>query len=156
MCTVHSESIQTLHVFKILCCNHARIVESIFFPSSSCTQYPIITKEKLKYHIDIRMQTLCYDTSNLAPVPPISLDHLWDVTTCGKFNWLDMLWKGTHLCIWGLTADNAYQSENQAMGSKELPVDLRDRIVSRHRFGEVYQKIILVEGSQEHSGLHNS
>ena len=50
-----------------------------------------IEKEKLKCHIDISIQTLCYDTWNLAQVPPISLDHVWDVYTpwlesiCGKW-----------------------------------------------------------------------
>ncbi len=82
-------------------------------------------------------------------MPPISLDHCWDVytpwleSTCCKLNWLDMIWKGTHLSIKGLTADNAYQSENQAMRSKELPVELRDRIVSRHRSGEGYKKCLV-------------
>ncbi|KAK3560390.1 hypothetical protein QTP86_008487 [Hemibagrus guttatus] len=35
----------------------------------------------------------------------------------------------------------ACQSTNQAMKSKELSVDLRDRIVSRHRSGEGYRNI---------------
>jgi transposase len=51
-----------------------------------------------------------------------------------------MFWKGTHLSIKGLRADNAYQSEKQTMRSKELPAELRDRIVSRHRSGEGYKK----------------
>ena len=38
----------------------------------------------------------------------------------------------------GPTLDSACQSKNQAMRSKELPVELRDRIVSRHRSGEGY------------------
>ena len=33
------------------------------------------------------------------------------------------------------------QSKNQAMRSKELSVQLQDRIVSRHRSGEGYQKM---------------
>ena len=33
------------------------------------------------------------------------------------------------------------QSEKQAMRSRELSLDLRDRIVSRHRSGEGYKKI---------------
>ena len=41
----------------------------------------------------------------------------------------------------GLTADNAYQSTNQAMRSRELPAELRDRIVSRHRSRESYKII---------------
>ena len=39
------------------------------------------------------------------------------------------------------TADSACQSKNQAMRSKLLSVELRDRIVSRHRSGEGYQKM---------------
>jgi hypothetical protein len=41
----------------------------------------------------------------------------------------------------GPTVDSACQSKNQAMRSKELYVELRDRIVSRHRSGEGYQII---------------
>ncbi len=47
---------------------------------------------------------------------------------------LDMIWKGTHLSIKGLTADNTYQSENQAVKSKDLPAELRNWIVSRQDF----------------------
>ncbi len=76
-------------------------------------------------------------------MPPISLDHCWDVSTAWlesscKLNWLDMIWKGTHLSIKGLIADNAYQSENQVMRSKDLSAELRAEIVSRHRSGEGY------------------
>uniref|UniRef100_A0AAZ3SLK9 Sleeping Beauty transposase HTH domain-containing protein n=1 Tax=Oncorhynchus tshawytscha TaxID=74940 RepID=A0AAZ3SLK9_ONCTS len=52
-----------------------------------------------------------------------------------------MMWKDTHLSIYGPTADSACQSKYQAMMSKELSVELRDRIVSRHRSGERYQNI---------------
>ncbi len=38
--------------------------------------------------------------------------------SCGKFNWLGMIWKGTHVLIKGITANNAYQSKKQALGSK--------------------------------------
>jgi hypothetical protein len=55
-------------------------------------------------------------------------------SSCGKSNWLDMIWKGP-------TVDSACQSKIQAMRLKELSVDLRDRIVSRHRSGEWYQKM---------------
>ncbi len=105
-----------------------------------------IKNKKLKYHIYIINQTLCNNTWNLAQMPPISLDHCWDISTpwlestCDKLHWLDMIWKGTYLSIKGLTADNAYRSVNQAMRSKELPAELRDRIVSRHRSGEGYTK----------------
>ena len=39
-----------------------------------------------------------------------------------------------------LTVDCTYQIKNQAMRWKELPIELRDRIVSRQRSGEGYQK----------------
>ena len=64
-----------------------------------------------------------------------------------------MIWEA-HTCIWGLTADNAYRSKIQAVRSKELPAEIRDRIVSRHRSGESYKKWCYIEGSQEHSGSH--
>ena len=51
----------------------------------------------------------------------------------------------------------ACQGKNQAMRWKELSVELWDRIVSRHRSGERYQKDACnIEGSQEYSGPHHS
>jgi hypothetical protein len=52
-----------------------------------------------------------------------------------------MIWKETHLSIQGPTVESAYQSKNQAMRLKKLSVELRDRIVSRHRSGEGYKNI---------------
>ena len=49
---------------------------------------------------------------------------------------MDMIWKGTHLSISGSAVGSACQNKNQAMRSKELSVERRDRIVSRHRSGE--------------------
>ncbi len=43
---------------------------------------------------------------------------------------MGMIWKGTHVLIKGPTADNAYQSKNQGLGSKELSVEIRNRFVS--------------------------
>ncbi len=43
-----------------------------------------------------------------------------------------MIWKGTNILIRGLTADNAYQSTNQALRSKEQSVELRNRFASSH------------------------
>ncbi|KAL0183511.1 hypothetical protein M9458_019207, partial [Cirrhinus mrigala] len=40
-----------------------------------------------------------------------------------------------------VAVNSACQSTNQAMQSKELSLDLRDRIVSRHKSGEGYRKI---------------
>ena len=55
-------------------------------------------------------------------MPPISLVPLWDVSTpsleytCGKFNWLDVIWKGTHMSISGL----AVEQKPRTMRLKEL------------------------------------
>ncbi len=54
---------------------------------------------------------------------------------------MGMIWKGTHVLIKGLTADNAYQSKNQALGSKEQSVELRNvRFASSHTSGEEFRK----------------
>ncbi len=70
--------------------------------------------------------------------------------TCGKFHWICMIWKGTHILIKGLTADNAYHSEKQALSSKELHVELRNRFTSSHIPGEELKKIYFIKGSQNH------
>ena len=46
-----------------------------------------------------------------------------------------------HTHTHGPTVDSACQSKNQAKRSKELFVELRDRIVSGYRSGEGYQNI---------------
>ncbi len=70
--------------------------------------------------------------------------------TCGKFNWIGLIWKGTHILIKGLTDENAYQSKNQALRSKKLPVELRNRIASSHIWRRVQKKICCIEVSQKH------
>ncbi len=71
--------------------------------------------------------------------------------TCGKFNWIGMIWKGTHVLIKGPTTDSAYQSKNQAQGSKELSAELRNRFASSHASGEEFRKkFCFIEGSQKH------
>ena len=81
--------------------------------STHYTLYPVMMKWKqvfrfickYKYLIYISIQTLCCETRNWAQVHPVSIDHPWDVSTtwmestCVKFNWLDIIWKGTHLSI---------------------------------------------------------
>ncbi len=116
--TVHSESIQTPFTFfnfmlQAWYCNCLKKISLIYTPYLIMTKWKqnfrnvckFIKKKKMKYHIYISIQTLCNITWNLAQVPPISLDHCWDVSThwlesiCGKLNWLDMIWKGTHFSI---------------------------------------------------------
>ncbi len=78
----------------------------------------------------------------------VDVTTLWVKSTCGKFNWMGMIWKGTHVLIKGLTA---YQSKNQALGSKELPVEVRNRIESSRTSGEDFRKTFcFIEGSHKH------
>ncbi len=81
----------------------------------------------------------------------VGVTRLWVKVTCGKFNWMGMIWKGTRVLIKGLTADHAYQSKKQALGSKEQSVELRNRFVSSHTSGEEFRKkFCFTEGSQKH------
>ncbi len=80
----------------------------------------------------------------------VGVTRLWVKVTCGKLNWMGMIWKGAHILIKGPTADNAYQSKNQALGSKEQSVELRNRFASSHTSGEEFRKkIFFIEGSQK-------
>ncbi len=63
---------------------------------------------------------------------------------------MGMIWKGTHVLIKGPTAGNAYQSKNQALGSKEQSVELRNRFVSSHRGEEFRNTFCFIERSQKH------
>lgn len=74
--------------------------------------------------------------TNLAPLPPISLNHLWNVSTL----WLECLCIALRkTCLYRLS--NAYQSKNQATKLK-MSAELRDEIVSRYRSGEGYIKML--------------
>ncbi len=75
----------------------------------------------------------------------VGVTRLWVKVTCGKFNWMGMIWKGTYVLIIGATADNAYQSKNQALGSKVQSLELRNRFASSYTSGEEF-----IEGSQKH------
>ncbi len=78
----------------------------------------------------------------------VGVTKLWVKVTCGKFNWMGMIWKGTHVLIKG---DNAYQSKNQALGSKEQSVELRNWFGPSHTSGEEFRKnIFFIEGLQKH------
>ena len=62
-CTEHSESIQTRWLFPNAITLHPyfKFDSIVFSPSSIYTQYPIMTKQKLKYHIYISIQIgLCW------------------------------------------------------------------------------------------------
>lgn len=71
-------------------------------------------------------------------------------------NWLDGTWKGTTPSTQkgpqGPTADNAWQSNKQAMVWKKVPVD---NCVRAHTWGRAssYKNVRLFESSEEHNDL---
>ena len=116
---MHSESIQTPSLFKFFV-SYILIIKLIkFFFSPSLINLHTIPHndkvktgldifcsfsqnkkiKKLKYHIYISIQTLCYAIQNWAQVHPGSIDHptTWLESTCGKFNWLDIIWKHKYI-----------------------------------------------------------
>ncbi len=77
--------------------------------------------------------------------------NLWQI----QLNWYDL----ERHTIKGLTAENAYQSKNQALRSKELPLELRNMIASSHTSAEEFwKKFCCFEGSQKHVAfiIHNA
>ena len=113
--TVPWESIQTpwlvQHFVALQPCS--KIDTIIFSPHQSTHNSPSWQRENrflemlanVLHFFYISIQTLCYETRKWAQVHPVSIDHPWDVSTtwlestCGECNWLDMIWKGTHLSI---------------------------------------------------------
>ncbi len=66
---------------------------------------------------------------------------------------MGMIWKGTHILIKGLIADNTYQNKKQALMSKEQSVELRNMFASSHTSSDVQNEIYFNdfnEGSQKH------
>ncbi len=81
----------------------------------------------------------------------VGVTKLWVKVICGKFNLMGMIWKGTHVSIKGPTADNAYQSKNQALGTKEQSEELRNRFASSNTSEEEFRnKFCFIEDSQKH------
>ncbi len=63
--------------------------------------------------------------------------------TCGKFNWMGMIWKGTHVLIKGLTAENAYQSKKTSPGVLRQATHLRKSSEKKCCFIEGSQKLVV-------------
>ncbi len=82
----------------------------------------------------------------------IDVTTLWvDLPVANSTEWV---WFGkAHVLIKGLLADNAYQSTNQALRSKELPVELRNRFLSSHTSGEEFQKLASLKGHRSMQSL---
>ena len=74
--------------------------------------------------------------------PLIILEMFLQLEIPPVVNYIDWTrFRKEHTCIQGPTFDSACQSKNQAMRSKELSVELHEKIMSRHRSGEGYQNI---------------
>ncbi len=80
----------------------------------------------------------------------VDVTTLWVKVTCGKFIWMAMIWKGTHLNK-SLIADNAYQSKiepkNQALRSKACRA--QKQVCVKPHISRRVQKC-LIEWSQMH------
>ncbi len=85
--------------------------------------------------------TLIYLTQVLS----ISSDHPWDGSTpsfessCVWLYWLDLIRK-PHTCLYKTLQLTVHVRANENHEVKELPEELRDRIVARHRSGQGYKK----------------
>ncbi len=114
-CTVHLECIHSALLFPHLLC-YSLIPKWIKFiilhkilktkPNNDNVKDVCLKSfETKKNHMYISIHSLCHDTQNWAQVHPVSTDHPWDVSTswlestCGKFSWLDMIWKA-HTCLY--------------------------------------------------------
>ena len=99
-----------------------------------------IKNEKQKYLIYISIQTLCYETRSWAQVHPLFIDHHLDVST----NWLSPPVVNSIDWTWFWKAHTfLYKVPKLShMRSKELSVELWDRIVTRNKSGEAYKKIL--------------
>ncbi len=87
--------------------------------------------------------TLIYLTQVLS----ISSDHPWDGSTpsfessCVWLYWLNLIRKATHLSYIRPYSSQCMSEQMRIMRSKELPEELRDRIVAMHRSGQGYKKM---------------
>ena len=92
-------------------------------------QIPYLNKysDPLLWDSKLSSGASCFDWSLLRCFYNLIGVHLWSNQLIGH--------------DYGPTDDSACQSKNQAMRSKVLSVELRDRIVPRHRSEEGYQKI---------------
>ncbi len=168
---VNNTDIQCLSkVFLPLNCCYAFFVAALIncfkllFPTSIYTPYTIMVKHT--HTILFFLRSLQIKKTEIIPLHKytyhflgqfkfssgafillVCVTRLWVKITCGKFNWMGMIWKGTHVLIKGSTADNAYQSKNQALGSKEVSVELRNRVASSHTPGKELRKNILLHWS---------
>ena len=86
----------------------------------------------------LRIQNLCYENRNWTQVHPVSNDHPSDISTtwldsiCGKLKWLDMIWKGTHTCLYKVPQLTVHvRAKAKPWGRRNFAI-LQDRIVLRH------------------------
>ena len=118
------------------CCRHFLVPLPKFVPRHSLGSE--------LYGQVLRIQTLCYETQNWAQVHPVSIGHPWDVSTTWStpvINSIDWTWFGkAHTCLYKVPQLTVH---GRALRSKELSVQLRDRIVSRHRLGKGTKTFLL-------------
>ena len=82
--------------------------------------------------LDIELRCILFPLIILEMLPQLN----WSPPVVNSIDWT---WFGkAHTCLY--KRSHSCQIKNQAMRPKKMSVELRDRIVSRHRFGEGYQK----------------
>ncbi len=95
----------------------------------------------------LSIQTLCCDThifnSGCCPFLLIILEMVLHLhLSPAVFDYTDWTWLGKHTPVYIRPYSSQCMSEQmRIMRSKELPEELRDRIVARHRSGQGYKKI---------------
>ncbi len=96
----------------LLCCSLIlQLFKLIVFFSLIYTPHLIMTKWKQNFRNVYKfIKKKKTEISHLHKYSDPLQQHLkfssgaWLESTCGKINWVDMIWKGTHLSIKGLTA----------------------------------------------------
>ena len=99
-----------------------------------------ITNKKQKYLSYISIQTLYYETRRCILFPLIILEMFLQLDLVNSIDW--KLFGKAHTCLYKVPQLTVQcLRKNKATRSKELSIEPRDRIVSRHRSGEGYQKM---------------
>lgn len=119
-------------------------------------------KKPFRNHMLLSNHSLCREAQNWSQVHPVSTDHPCDVSavylepTCGKFCLLDMIWKGTHMCIYKVPQLTVHVRAQTKLEVKAIVCrPLRQHGVMTHIWGRLQEHFCCFEGPSEHSGLHH-
>ena len=158
-CIFHIQCLRK--VFRLLYFFHILLRYCLFlngwnktFSSAIYTQHPMMTKQKQVWPFAMRLKIALRCILFLLIIHELVIQLHYSPPVVNSIDWT---WFGKAcISLSKVPQLTVHFSKNQAMRSKELSVELRDRIVSRHRSGEGYQNIsaAFLQHPQEHSGLH--